>query len=166
MKALKYGQTAGFMRRLAALFYDGLLLIALLMMSAGIIVALLEALHAANIFSYGHYQDVSDFLSNHPIAHWLFQFYLLFVWLGFFISFWRKGQTLGMRAWQLRVQSKDGTNINTKQALLRCISSLFGLGNLTILFTRPKRSLQDICSQSEVILYPTSANIKLSKNKL
>ncbi|MGB2078992.1 MAG: RDD family protein [Vibrio sp.] len=154
MKPLDYGQPAGLIRRLAALFYDGLLLVALLMTAAGIVVATLEALNASGAINYGIYQDVSDFLSKHPIWSPVFSFYLVFVWVGFFIWFWRKGQTLGMRAWQLRVQNTDRTPISTTQALIRLVTALFGFGNLLVIVTRPKRSLQDICSRSQVVLAP------------
>lgn len=154
MKPLSYGSPAGLLRRLAALFYDFLLLVALLMMGVGVIVAILEALHSASLVSYGTYQDVSDLLSNHPLWSPIFTLYLLGIWSGFFIGFWKKGQTLGMRAWQIRIQNTDGTNINTKQAMIRFITSLFGLGNLFVIMTRPKRSLQDICAKCLVVLAP------------
>ena len=111
---------AGVMRRFGALFYDALIVIAIEMLAAGVIVALLHALMALGIFNHSGYADVSDFLTNHPIWSPAYTFYLVVVWVYFFVFFWtRAGQTLGMRAWKLRVQNKDGSAITVTQALIR-----------------------------------------------
>ena len=68
----------GLLRRLAAMFYDALLLLALLMGAALIVVIPLgEAVTSSNPF---------------------FQFYLLVVCWAYLAICWRSGQTLGMRA--------------------------------------------------------------------
>ena len=58
---------AGMFRRLGALFYDALIVLAIEMMAGGVVVALLHALMAMGLFSHAGYADVSDFLTNHPI---------------------------------------------------------------------------------------------------
>jgi len=63
-----------------------------------------------------------------------YQTYLFVLCYVFFAWFWtRGGQTLGMRAWRLRVQNEDGTAISWSQALLRFMAGiaaciLLGLG--------------------------------------
>jgi uncharacterized RDD family membrane protein YckC len=147
--------TAGFFRRIAALIYDGLLIIAIEMIAAGIIIAILEALVAAGLFDYGLFADASDYLTRHPIWSTVFTLYLGSIWLGFFAYFWSKaGQTLGMRAWKLRVQNEDGTNIRVSQALIRAGTSAFGLGNLTVAIDPKKRAFQDMWASTQVVVLP------------
>lgn len=101
-------------RRLAAIIYDALLLAAVLIVATGaamLVVTLLAGSAAA--------QD-GGLLTRNP---W-FQTYLLMVCFFFYASFWvHGGQTLGMRAWRLRVvRSADGALISWQQALLKFLS--------------------------------------------
>lgn len=106
---------AGFFRRLGALMYDTLLLLALIVI-AGFI---------ALPFTGGDAPSPGN-----PF----YQTYLFVLCYVFFAWFWtRSGQTLGMRAWRLRVQNKDGSAISWSQSLLRFMSGLaslllFGIG--------------------------------------
>ena len=78
----------------------------------------------------------------------------------FFVYFWAKtGQTLGMRAWRLRVQNTDGSVISKKTGFLRLLPTLLGLGNITVLFDRKnKLSLQDRLTNTEVVVLSIEAN--------
>ncbi|KOO12800.1 hypothetical protein AKJ18_21965 [Vibrio xuii] len=146
---------AGLFRRLGALFYDGLIIIAVEMMAAGIIIAILHALMAMGIFDVGGYADVSDFLTNHPIWSPVYTAYLAFVWIYFFVFFWtRAGQTLGMRAWKLHLRSNDGTAISVTQALIRIGTSGFGLANFTVPLDPHKRGFHDIWAKTQVVVLP------------
>lgn len=144
---------AGFFRRLAALFYDTLMVIAIEMIAAGVLVAILQALQAAGIFNVAPYLDISDFLTRHPIFSPLFSLYLLAVWIYFFVFFWtRAGQTLGMRAWKLQVRQLDNSPITKRQALIRLATSLFGLGNVMALVDSKKRGWQDYFAKTQVVV--------------
>lgn len=106
-------------RRLAAIVYDGLLLLGVLVgataLALGLAVALLggEAIKAHNP------------LVGNPF----FQTYLLLVCFFFYGGFWiHGGQTLGMRAWRLRVQRRDGRGIGWWQALPRFLIGALWLG--------------------------------------
>ncbi|NOH82035.1 RDD family protein [Vibrio sp. RE86] len=146
---------AGLFRRLGALFYDGLIIIAVEMMAAGVIVALLHALMAMGIFHAAGYADVSDFLTNHPIWSPVYTAYLAFVWIYFFVFFWtRAGQTLGMRAWKLHLRSNDGSAVSVTQALIRIGTSGFGLANFTVPLDPKKRGFHDIWAKTEVVVLP------------
>ncbi|WP_117236124.1 RDD family protein [Vibrio maerlii] len=146
---------ASLFRRLAALFYDALIIIAIEMMAAGIVIAILEALVATGIMNYGSYVDVSDLLSNHPVWSLVYTAYLAFIWVYFFVFFWtRAGQTLGMRAWKLRLQSTTGKPITLTQCLIRIATSAFGLANLTVPFDTEKRGFQDIWANTEIVVLP------------
>ncbi|HHX8263198.1 RDD family protein [Vibrio diabolicus] len=147
---------AGLFRRLAALIYDTLIIIAIEMMAAGIVMAVVFALNAAGLLSYGEYADAADMLGKHPILSPLFTLYLAVVWIYFFVFFWtRAGQTLGMRAWKLRVcNAKDGAPITVTQALIRIATSGFGLANLTVPIDPKKRGFHDIWAKTEVVVLP------------
>lgn len=143
------------MRRLGALFYDSLIVIAIEMLAAGIIVAVLQALMALNLINIAPYADIGDFLSNSPIWSPIFTFYLAAVWVYFFVFFWtRAGQTLGMRAWKLQVRNLDGGRITVTQALIRLATSGFGLANLAVPFDPKKRAFHDIWAKTQVVVLP------------
>ena len=146
---------AGLMRRLGALFYDSLIVIAIEMMAAGVIVAAMQALMALNLISITPYTDIGDFLTNSPIWSPIFTFYLAAVWVYFFVFFWtRAGQTLGMRAWKIQVRNLDGHAITVTQALIRLATSGFGLANLTVPFDPQKRGFHDIWAKTQVVVLP------------
>lgn len=145
---------AGLFRRFAAIFYDALIIMAVEMIAVGIVIATMEALLSQGVISYGSYVDASDVLNHHPIWRWFFHAYVVLVWVGFLSFFWMKGQTLGMRAWKLRVQNEDGSTISFVQSLIRMATSLFGLGNFTVIFDSRKRALQDMWAKCEVVHLP------------
>ncbi|MDB1122252.1 RDD family protein [Vibrio algarum] len=146
---------AGVLRRLAALLYDGLIILAIEMFAAGLIIAILEAFVALGIMTYGSYQGPSGLLSTHPFWSHVFTIYLGVIWVGFFVYFWTKaGQTVGMRTWKLRVQNPDGSLISRTQALIRIGTSIFGLANLLVPLDPQKRGFHDIWAKTEVVVLP------------
>lgn len=93
-------------KRLLAMFYDSFLLIAVLFLAMAIM-----------LLVSGGYQ----FQAGNP----LMTVYLLLVSFVFFGWFWTHGgQTLGMRAWKLRVQQHAGEAITWRQAAVRFITAL------------------------------------------
>ncbi|MCG3729445.1 RDD family protein [Vibrio cincinnatiensis] len=143
---------AGLFRRLGALLYDSLIVMAILMVAGGIVIAILEALVALNAMSYAPYQDAGELLSRHPIWSPVYTLYLATTWIYFFVFFWtRAGQTLGMRAWKIMVRNTNGSQITPTQALIRLATSVFGLGNLTVPIDPQKRSFQDMWAKTEVV---------------
>lgn len=130
---------AGLLRRLAAVVYDALLILALLMVFGFIGVAVTKG--EAN-------------------AHWLFKLLVWLVPVAFYTYFWRKGgQTLGMQAWRLRVQTVQGQRISRRQAGLRLVGGLaawlcLGLGFVWLLFDAHKRAWPDLLSGTQVVVVP------------
>lgn len=133
-------ETAPFWKRLAALFYDSLLLIALLMLAT----ALAFWLKGGVV----------------PAQSLFFRLYLLLVAGLFFVGFWAgNGQTLGMQSWRLRVQRRDGRALGWWRALWRFLLALpsvglFGIGLLWILIDPERLALHDRLSGSRVIVLP------------
>ena len=111
---------ANLLRQLAAMIYDSLLIIALLFLAVGIVVALNGG------------EAVEPNLA--------FKIYLVAVVFTFYAWFWRKsGQTLGMRAWRIRIIDASGANPGWGRCYLRLCCALlswscFGLGYLWRLF--------------------------------
>jgi uncharacterized RDD family membrane protein YckC len=87
--------TAGIFRRLAAGVYDGLLLLAVLMLST----AALQAFTGGEAITYA------------SVGAWeyVYRFAMAALVAGYYGLAWtRRGQTLGMKAWKLRVERPDG----------------------------------------------------------
>lgn len=131
---------AGLLRRLGAMIYDAMLIIALWMFTLFPLVAI------SNDFVYG--AGVRSLL-----------FLELFA---FFAYFWvSRGQTLGMLAWRLRVSNVDGAPFTLTQATLRFCGALasfacLGLGYLWVLVDPQRRSWSDLVSGSRVLQVPRS----------
>ncbi|TDR51461.1 putative RDD family membrane protein YckC [Halomonas ventosae] len=141
---------AGLGRRLGAMLYDGLLVLAIwiVMVSAHLAVVRLVLEVPAEQVGTGLVQVLSLRLLLAVTA---------FVFFGFFWT--RGGMTLGMQAWRLRVQTLDGCSITGFQALQRfLVASIslaaFGLGYLWILVDGEKRSWSDIASGTRVVVLP------------
>jgi uncharacterized RDD family membrane protein YckC len=139
---------ATFFRRLGAYIYD-LFAIAAVLMVAGILAILVVILSdKIGLINLQDYQDIAAYLAQNI----LFALYLAFVIVGFYGYFWTKaGQTLGMKAWRLRVQNSDGSNIRFTQAVIRMATSAFGLGNILALFS-DRNAFQDLWGECEVVV--------------
>ncbi|MES9969830.1 MAG: RDD family protein [Candidatus Thiodiazotropha sp.] len=129
----------GLVRRLAAMLYDSLLLIALLFVTTAIITLPLG--------------------NPSGITLLIFQFFVFeIIPLIFFTGFWtRGGQTLGMRAWRLKLVRMDGADITWMDAFRRHLAALFsllafGLGFIWILVDPQKFAWHDRLSQTRLII--------------
>ncbi|MGC3871829.1 RDD family protein [Halomonas sp. GXIMD04776] len=138
---------AGLLRRLAAMIYDSLVLMAIWMLVGFVGVALNE---------------------GEAIESPFFHSVLLIVTFVFFAFFWmRAGMTLGMQAWRLRVQSVEGNTLTLPQCLVRFVAAFFslalgGLGYWWILFDSEQRSWSDIASNSRVVVLPKRSGRRAS----
>jgi uncharacterized RDD family membrane protein YckC len=154
-------QRAGFFRRLAAMVYDALIAIAIGMLSALIIIGLLTAAFESNLLSKQGYEHVSELMQESLLYKSLVQ-----VWVGFWISafflwFWKHGgQTLGMRAWRIRIYNLNPDDaVGYKRLIIRLISSLGGLGTLLVLLDfKNKLALQDRLTRTEVLFLSKEEN--------
>ena len=127
----------GLLRRLAALAYDTLLLFSLLF-AATVPVLVMTGGQAIR--------------PNHPV----FTTYLLVVSYVYFGWCWTKsGQTLGMRAWKMRVRTREGERLGWVHSLGRFAAALLsvgaaGAGLLWVVFDRERMSLHDRLSGTVV----------------
>ncbi len=154
---------AGFVRRFAAIIYDSLIAVAVGLLSAIIVTAVITGLLENDILSKGNYEHVNDLIQNSVYYQAVIQ-----VWVGiwvacFFLYFWKHGgQTLGMRAWRLRLyrlHDDDDKPITYGRLLLRLLASLGGLGTLLVLFDfKNKLALQDRVSSIQMLVLTKEQN--------
>ncbi len=151
---------AGFRRRFGSWIYDLLIIIAIFMLSGYVCVALFVALDAVGLISIARSGFGIDWNATHPAYKVAFNFWCVAWVCLFFIYFWsKKGQTLGMRAWRLRVQNLDGSLVSKTTAVKRLLPTLLGLGTLWVIFDRKnKLSFQDRMTNTEVVLLSLEAN--------
>lgn len=140
-------ETAGLLRRFAALGYDWLLLIGLSFGYGGIL-----------IFLRSLFVEQAD--SEGSLAFRLvFQLGWFAMIAGFYVYFWRHGgQTLGMRAWRLRLISEHN-NLTLQQCLLRCVLAplsflLGGIGYWWRFVDSEKRTVHDKWTKTYVVVMP------------
>ena len=151
---------SGFRRRFGSWVYDVLMAIAVYMVAGAVSFLLFNLLIKFGVIhmqGFEHAIDLqrSSFLYNGLIYGWNIAWVCFF-----FVFFWSKsGQTLGMKAWRLRLQTQDGTRISKITGLKRLVPTLLGLGNLTVIFDRKnKLSLQDRLTNTEVVVLSLEEN--------
>ncbi|MBR9726563.1 RDD family protein [Shewanella intestini] len=150
---------ASFVRRLGAMVYDLFLAVAVYVCAGAIGFGIFYALFTANLVSLNGFEHISDSLNNTPLYAGIYKFWLVSCVGGFYALFWsRGGQTLGMRAWRLKVQHPNGQNLSFITASARVVWSLLGLSNLYILLNSEKLGLQDKLTRTEVVVLSVEAN--------
>jgi uncharacterized RDD family membrane protein YckC len=133
----------GLLRRLAAVLYDSLLLLAVLMVATALFLPLTGG-------------EAIDPRRN-PALEWCYRAALALLVLGFFGIFWtRGGQTLGMAAWRLRVEREDGRALTWADTARRLAAAALswlalGLGWLWILVDPQRRAWHDRLSGTRVV---------------
>lgn len=136
-------------RILAAIFYDGLVLIALLMVAA----VLAVAINGGNAIP--------------PGALW-FELYLYLVGLLYFGYCWLyKQQTLGMRAWRLAITPTHTTTMSWQQAVTRYLGATLslafvGLGYFWLLIDKERLTLHDRLSGTRLMLLNNTKDLRRS----
>jgi len=130
-------QPAALTRRAAALFYEALLLLAMLFIGA------LPFVMAADG-------------ARHAAARPFFQIYLVGLTGVYFTWQWRRGRTLPMKTWRLRIVTRGGAPLGWKQAWLRYAIALpgtllLGAGFLWALVDREQLFLHDRVAGTKII---------------
>jgi len=137
---------AGLLRRLGAVLYDGLLLVAVLMVTTALFLP----------FTGGRALDPQE----RPVLEWVYRATLLLVTVAFFGVFWtRRGQTLGMASWRLRIEREDGGALTWGDTVRRLAAAVlswlpFGLGYLWILIDPQRRAWHDRLSGTRILVMP------------
>jgi uncharacterized RDD family membrane protein YckC len=140
------GHPAGLLRRLGAMVYDLLLVLAVMMVVTALFLPATGG------------EAITPVQSG--VLEYLYRVTLLAIVVGFFGVFWtRRGQTLGMAAWRLKVEREDGRLLTWKDSLKRlgaaCLSWLpAGAGFLWIVIDREHLAWHDRLSHTRIIVEP------------
>lgn len=139
-------------RRLAAMMYDGLLLLAINFLVAFLLIRLLTPASAA--------ANKSLFVLSDSVRHMVLLPAMLLTTALFYSFFWvRNQQTLGMQTWHIQVESIDGDRLGWLDALRRFFWALLGfcmagIGYWWQLFDRQNLCLHDRLSRTRVVFQP------------
>lgn len=136
--AANRAQSASLSRRFLSIVYEALLLAAILF--AGTLPVLLLMQHAGA-----------------GLTRPLLQLYLPLLCGAYFVWQWLNGgQTLPMKAWRLRLVTRDGAPLTTRHALYRFIFALlslalFGTGFLWAFIDRDRQFLHDRLAGTKIV---------------
>lgn len=141
--------TATLIKRIAAMVYDSLLVMAIAMAYGAAYIGIKYAVfHVELATGERATMSTAGFVG------------LLLIIECFYWFFWcRGGQTLGMRAWRLQLRQTNGQFATLPQALVRGLVGpislvLFGLGYWWCLWDKQGRTWHDIASNTEVVQLP------------
>jgi uncharacterized RDD family membrane protein YckC len=140
---------ASLWRRLAAMVYDSLILMAVSMGYGALFLAV-------------KYRFIAEPLAEGERASMGTPgfFGLILTIMLFYSFFWhRGGQTVGMRAWRLQLLRPDGEYPHWGQCFLRCLVAPFslvlgGIGYFWCLFDAEGQTLHDKASKTLVVVLP------------
>ena len=126
--------TSFLLRRIAAFLYDTLLLVAIFFVFTAILIA---------------YND------GEAIKNQGFIIVLYVIGFFFFSWFWMHGgQTLGMRAWRIKLVTDNASEIKLAHCVKRYLTGtlLFGVTLLYVLVDKQRRALHDRLSDTLIII--------------
>lgn len=135
-------------RRLAAAFYDLLPVTALLFIGTAIIVL------PASALMHG---ERADLMFRQGLPQLMLQLWLALLMIGYYAwSWYRGGQTIGMKAWGLHLQTLDGQRLSLLHAALRCVLSwlsalLLGAGFWWAINDAHRRTWHDLMTRSYMV---------------
>ena len=143
--------TAGLLRRLAAMVYDGLLVLAVLM----VVTACFLPFTGGEAVTWDSFPLL-------VLPYWAALAIAIVVYFG--LPWTQRGQTLGMATWRLRVQRDDGFLLTWRDVAVRLGASVLswlpaGLGWVWALFDRERRTWHDSLSHSRVVVLPKARKV-------
>lgn len=138
-------QRAHSQRIIGSAIYDGLIVLGLLMI-AGFIAVLLN-----------YWLTGDKTINEYKIV---FQLYLLITVIAYFLYFWqRSGQTVGMKAWRIKLINLDDGHFTYPQLILRLLTAIpaYGclfLGVLWQYINTQQLNWHDMASHSKIVHLP------------
>lgn len=129
-------------RRIAAMLYDGILILALLFLSTLPFIAV---------------------RGGEPVeadGNFIYRLILALVIYAFFVGFWtRSGRTLGMQSWRLQLLAADGNPPTIAVASVRFFAAILswlpcGLGFLWQVWDKDGLTWHDRISKTHIVYYP------------
>mgnify|MGYP001338692461 CR=1 FL=1 len=144
-------ERAGLPRRLASLVYDSFLLFSIAIVYSAVF--LVDLASDSRPLIEGLILGFDDASSYEPI------FIGLYATLSSYycICWTKKGQTLGMKSWRIKLQNTDGTAPTFRQCILRCLIAPFslifgGIGFIWCILPPNYSCLHDLATATEVVI--------------
>jgi len=140
MNSVDNQQAIGFFRLAVCIFYDALLLTAVLFFATLPLILIPEVLRSTPVM------EVMKIL-----------WYLLVSYI-YFAGFWLKGgQTAGMKTWKITLVAMQGGKLTVRQVTVRFFAAILswtlaGLGFLWVIVDRDHLSLHDHLSRSKLVV--------------
>lgn len=136
---------AGLLRRFGAMFYDGLLILALWMVVTALLLTMTggEAITSARVGGF----------------EYIYRIVLIGIFVAFFGLFWtRRGQTLGMAAWKIYLERDDGKALTWADTFKRLAGAFvsmgaLGLGYFWMYMDADRRTWHDRWTKTSVVRY-------------
>lgn len=127
----------GLLLRLAAIVYDGLLALAIVFLGT-LPLVILNAGEAI------------------PAHTWWYRLYLVLLVGGYFVFFWVRGETLGMKSWRIMIVGATGGPVGVRQAVVRAGAAVLswlpcGAGFLWSLLDRDGLAWHDRLSGTKLV---------------
>jgi uncharacterized RDD family membrane protein YckC len=135
-------QNTHLIRRIAAMLYDGLLILALLFLATLPFIAL---------------RGGEPVEGNENLIYRVVLGLVIYV---FFVGFWvRSGRTLGMQSWRLQLETTEGGDVGLATASIRFFAAIVswlpaGLGFLWSLWDKDRLTWHDRLSGTHIVYYP------------
>ena len=135
-------QNTHLIRRIAAMIYDGLLVLALLFIATLPFIAL---------------RGGEPVEGNENLVYRVVLGLVIYV---FFVGFWmRSGRTLGMQSWRLQLETTEGGDVSLASASIRFFAAIVswlpaGLGFLWSLWDKDRLTWHDRLSGTHIVHYP------------
>ncbi len=135
-------KNTGLLRRIGAMMYDTLLVVALLWLATIPFIAMRG----------GEAVEIGE--------NAIYRITLVVVVYGFFVGFWvRSGRTLGMQSWRLQLETNDGEKPTLTACTIRFLAALLswapaGLGFWWQLWDRDHLTWHDRLSGTRIVYYP------------
>jgi uncharacterized RDD family membrane protein YckC len=108
---------ATFLKRLMAVVYDGLISVAVLLVTTWA-----YTIVAGYMVGWEKYEKMAEegTIGTDPLLTFIL-FLVLYLFFGYFWT--RTGQTLGMQVWRIRIQNINGVSVSWTQALRRYVAA-------------------------------------------
>ena len=135
-------KNTGLLRRIGAMMYDTLLVVALLWLATIPFIAMRG----------GEAVEIGE--------NAIYRITLVVVVYGFFVGFWvRSGRTLGMQSWRPQLETNDGEKPTLTACTIRFLAALLswapaGLGFWWQLWDRDHLTWHDRLSGTRIVYYP------------
>lgn len=157
-------QTPGLFKRLLIVIYDGLLLVAVAMVTSALLMAAVMFVAPDSFFIDPAMLENPKMIElsqlGRVVGGVIVSINCIVISFIFYGWFWTKGgQTLGMRAWNLYLIKPDGKFIDWKTALIRYGAAIIswavvGMGFAWILLNSRKRAWHDSLSGTQIVFVP------------